>query len=79
MMWIKAGLRYYNTESLAYVQVAMDDYSKEVKAVHLHFNHENHPFTLHGEEAVAFVGALEAAARLSGSAVENSAVVRQGA
>ena len=61
-MWIKAGPRYFNTDAIAYVQVAYEDNGKDLRAVYLHFLSDSHTFTLHGEEATHVFASLEAVA-----------------
>lgn len=58
-MWIKAGSRYFNTDTIAYIQVSMDEAAYEPKTIYLHFMNESHTFTLHGQEAVAVFRAME--------------------
>lgn len=58
-MWIKAGSRYFNTDTIAYIQVSMDETAHEPKTVYLHFMNESHTFTLHGPEAAAIFRAMQ--------------------
>ena len=61
-MWIRAGTRYFNTDTIAYIQVTVDENSRGPRAVYLHFINENHTFTLHGEEAANLTATLESVA-----------------
>ena len=58
-MWIKAGTRYFNTDTIAYIQVSMDEHSSEPRTLYLHFMNESHTCTLHGPEASVVFHALE--------------------
>jgi hypothetical protein len=58
-MWIKAGTRFFNTDTIAYIQVAFSEDGKDLKAAYLHFVNESHTFTLHGEEATRIFTTLE--------------------
>ena len=60
IMWIKAGSRYFNTDTIAYIQVSMDEAAHEPKTIYLHFMNESHTFTLHGQEAAAVFCAMQA-------------------
>ena len=59
-MWIKVGQRYFNTDAIAYLQVAMEEGAKAPKAVYIHFLNESHTFTMHGEEATTLLREIEA-------------------
>ncbi|MCW3095757.1 MAG: hypothetical protein JWL77_1375 [Chthonomonadaceae bacterium] len=58
-MWIKAGSKYFNTDTIAYIQVSMDDHSPEPRTVYLHFTNESHTCTLHGPEAAVLFHAMQ--------------------
>ena len=58
-MWIKAGSRYFNTDTIAYIQVSMDDQSTEPRTLYLHFMNESHTCTLHGPEAAVVYRAMQ--------------------
>jgi hypothetical protein len=58
-MWIKAGSRYFNTDTIAYIQVSMDETAQAPKTLYLHFINESHTFTLHGPEATAVFHAMQ--------------------
>ncbi len=58
-MWIKAGTRYFNTDTIAYIQVSMEEGAYEPKTLYLHFMNESHTFTLHGQEAAAVFRAMQ--------------------
>ncbi len=58
-MWIKSGSRYFNTDTIAYIQVSMDESAHEPKTLYLHFMNESHTFTLHGQEAIAVFRAMQ--------------------
>lgn len=68
-MWIKAGCRYYNTNSIAYVQVAMEDGQREPKTVYVHFVNEQHVFTLHGADAKEVFQALNVCMNTSAQSI----------
>lgn len=59
-MWIKAGIRYFNTDAIAYAQVAYGEDKQTVKALYLYFLNQSHTFTLHGTEATMFIEELDA-------------------
>ena len=58
-MWVKAGSRYFNTDTIAYVQVTLGEHETTPKTVYLHFVNESHTFTLHGDEAVSMFQSIE--------------------
>lgn len=65
-MWIKAGRYHFNSNNLAYIQVALQEDDRDVKSVHLHFINERDNFTLHGQEASTLLASIEALGQESG-------------
>ncbi len=59
-MWMKVGSRYFNTDAIAYVQVASEEGQPMPKAVYIHFLNESHTFTMHGEDAATVLRELSA-------------------